>query len=343
MLPLRSPGRRSSDRRISGSGWLASALTNPAAAAAAVTTAAMTSGDVQPRTTPWDTANTISVTAQVISRAPRTSRRCAVRVGGFGVPEDGGGQGGGSQADRDVDQEHRAPAGELDQHAAEDLAGHEAYRGDRAVQADGTRALRPFGKAGGDERQRGGSDDGGARALEDPGGEQQRGVPGQSARQAGQRERDEADDEHAPPAEQVSGPAAEDEQAAERDRVPGDDPLHRVGGHVQLALDRGQRDVDDAEIQDDHERGDENESQLDGAVGRGFLGWGFWAGALGVGAFRLGAGAWGRRWPGLGGGGGGGAGVAVVGSRVSEGAVPDMIPIRYVTDRFVFQEGRTGR
>ena len=37
---------------------------------------------------------------------------------------------------------------------------------------------------------------------------------------------------------------------------------------------------------------------------------------------------------------GGGSGVAVVG-KVSEGAVPDMIPIRYVTDRFVFQEERT--
>jgi hypothetical protein len=29
--------------------------------------------------------------------------------------------------------------------------------------------------------------------------------------------------------------------------------------------------------------------------------------------------------------------------RVSEGAVPGMIPIRYVTDRFRFPEGRTGR
>ena len=205
VLPLRSPGRRRSDRRISGSGWLASALTNPAAAAAAVTTAAMTSGDVQPRTTPWDTANTIERdgTGDQQGAADIQAVRGARR--GFGLPEDGGGQGGGGQADRDVDQEHRAPAGELDQHAAEDLAGHEANRGDRTVQADGTRALRPFGKAGGDERQRGGSDDRGARALEDPGGEQQRGVPGQSASQAGQRERDEADDEHAPPAEQVSG------------------------------------------------------------------------------------------------------------------------------------------
>ena len=48
---------------MSGSGCLVSALTKAAVAAAAITTAAMTSGEVQPSTTPWDTANTMSVTA----------------------------------------------------------------------------------------------------------------------------------------------------------------------------------------------------------------------------------------------------------------------------------------
>jgi hypothetical protein len=59
-----------------------------------------------------------------------------------GGAEDDGGQGGGGQADRDVDQEHRAPAGELDQDAAEDLAGDEADGGDRTVQPDGPRTPR---------------------------------------------------------------------------------------------------------------------------------------------------------------------------------------------------------
>jgi hypothetical protein len=40
--------------------------------------------------------------------------------------EDGGGEGGGGQADGDVDFEYGAPAGELDQHAAQHLAGDEA-------------------------------------------------------------------------------------------------------------------------------------------------------------------------------------------------------------------------
>ena len=46
-----------------------------AVAAAAATMAAMTSGEVQPSTTPWDTAKTMRVTAPVISSAPRTSSR----------------------------------------------------------------------------------------------------------------------------------------------------------------------------------------------------------------------------------------------------------------------------
>ena len=60
---------------MSGSGCLVSALAKAAVAMAAITTAAMTSGEVQPSTPPWDTANTMSVTALVISNAPRRSSR----------------------------------------------------------------------------------------------------------------------------------------------------------------------------------------------------------------------------------------------------------------------------
>jgi hypothetical protein len=95
--------------------------------------------------------------------------------------------------------------------------------------------------------------------LGDARGDQQDFVLRQPARQTGQAERHQADNKHAPPAEQVGGPAAEDEQAGERDRVSGHHPLHRVGRHAELALDRGQCDVHDAEIEDDHERGDEDQ------------------------------------------------------------------------------------
>ena len=301
VVPSRSPLRCSSDRRMSGSGCLASALAKAAVAAAAITTAAMTSGEVQPSTTPLghgehderDRAGDQQRAAHVEPVPgprcwrPRSGRdRLTGRLRcGPGGAEDGRGQGGGDQADRDVDQEHRAPAGELHQHAAEHLAGDEADGGDRTVQADGASTLGAFGEAGGDERQRGRGDDGGARALHDARGDQQHWVLGQPAGQAGQRERDQARDEHAPPAEQVSGPAAEDEKAAERDGVSRHHPLHRIGGHMQFALNRGQRDVHDAEIEDDHERGDEDQGQLQRPA----------AGRAGVGRA---AAARRRRWPG---------------------------------------------
>ena len=83
--------------------------------------------------------------------------------------------------------------------------------------------------------------------------------------------------EHPAAAEQVGGPAAEDQQPAERDRVPGHHPLRRRGREAQLALDGGQRHVHDAEIQHDHERGDQDEGQrgaADGGGGGEGLAWG---------------------------------------------------------------------
>ena len=77
VLPLRRPGRCSRAGRISGSGWRVSARPKAAVATAAATAAAMTSGELQPSTTPWDTANTTSATAVVISSAPRRSSRCS--------------------------------------------------------------------------------------------------------------------------------------------------------------------------------------------------------------------------------------------------------------------------
>ena len=94
-----------------------------------------------------------------------------------------------------------------------------------------------------------------------PGGDQQGRVAGQAAGQRGGREREQAGHEHGPPAEQVGGPAAEDEQAAEGDGVAGDHPLHGGGRRVQLPADGRQRDVDDAEVQHDHERGHQNERE----------------------------------------------------------------------------------
>ena len=66
---------------------------------------------------------------------------------------------------------------------------------------------------------------------------------------------DQAGHEEPPAAEQVGQPAAEQEHAAEEDRVGGDHPLQALLAEVQVVLDRRQRDVHDRDIEHDHELG----------------------------------------------------------------------------------------
>jgi hypothetical protein len=76
------------------------------------------------------------------------------------------------------------------------------------------------------------------------------------------------------PAVHVGEPAAEQQEPAEGDRVGAHQPLQRRDGDVQAVLDRGQRDVDDREVQHDHELGHrEGEQQREpgpGRIRRGF-------------------------------------------------------------------------
>lgn len=67
------------------------------------------------------------------------------------LPQDMGGQQQGGQPHRNVHQEHRAPAEELHQHAAEHLAGDEADGRRRTVQAQCSGPARAFGETRGDE------------------------------------------------------------------------------------------------------------------------------------------------------------------------------------------------
>ena len=72
---------------------------------------------------------------------------------------------------------------------------------------------------------------------------------------------DEPGDEEPPPPEQVGQPAAEQEHAAEHDRVGGHHPLQALLAEVQVGLDRGQRDVHDRDVEDDHELGGDDHRQ----------------------------------------------------------------------------------
>ena len=89
----------------------------------------------------------------------------------------------------------------------------------------------------------------------------QRGLgPREPAEERADRERDQADHEDAAAAEQVRGPAAKQQEAAEDERVRGDDPLQVGLREAEIRLDRRKGDVHDRDVEHDHE--------LDGAEQR---------------------------------------------------------------------------
>src|SRR5207248_10485854 len=77
-----------------------------------------------------------------------------------------------------------------------------------------------------------------------------------------QAEDDDAEEEHAPAAEDVAQAAAGDEQDGEAQGVGVDGPFEAADRGVQVLLDRGQRDVHDRVVEHDHERSEEHTSEL---------------------------------------------------------------------------------
>jgi hypothetical protein len=73
-------------------------------------------------------------------------------------------------------------------------------------------------------------------------------------------EPNEAAHEDAPPAEDVGEAPAQQEEAAEDERVGADHPLEVLLGEAEVGLDRRERDVHDRDVEHDHE--------LDGAEQR---------------------------------------------------------------------------
>ena len=73
----------------------------------------------------------------------------------------------------------------------------------------------------------------------------------------------EAGEQHAAPAEEVAGSSTQDEQPTECQRVRSDHPLRRRRAYAELDAERGQRDVDDAEVEDDDQRRPEHDTQAE--------------------------------------------------------------------------------
>ncbi len=104
-----------------------------------------------------------------------------------------------------------------------------------------------------DQRQRGREHHRAAGALHGAGEVQRQRVPRQAACGRGQREHDQPGHEHAPAPEQVSQRAGRQQERGERERVGVDHPLQVGERGMQRALDVGQRDVDDRDVEQQHE------------------------------------------------------------------------------------------
>ena len=167
------------------------------------------------------------------------------------------------QAGGDVDEEDPRPAEGAGQRAAEQHAGCAAAARGGAPDTEREVALAALRERRGQDREGCRRQHRRAEPLERAEGDQRSLRPGEPVEQRTDREDHEACDEEPAAPEQVGEPAAEQERAAEEDRVGGDHPLQALLAEVQVGLDRGQCDVDDRNVQDDHELGgdDDRESE----------------------------------------------------------------------------------
>ena len=145
------------------------------------------------------------------------------------------------------------PADRLGQDAAGEQADRAAGGGDEAVDADRFRLLPRLREHGHDHPEDHRRGEGAADAGEEAAADQHRLVLGDGAEQRGGDEDREAGEEDAALAEQVAHSAGEQQQAAEGDQVGVDDPGQVALGEAEAFLDRGQGDVHDRRVEDDHQ------------------------------------------------------------------------------------------
>ena len=84
---------------------------------------------------------------------------------------------------------------------------------------------------------------------------------GDPAEERGEGEDAEPDREDAPPAEPVAERARGEQEGGEHQRVGVDDPLQAGEAGVEFPLDVGQGDVDDGDVEQQHERRDRDQDE----------------------------------------------------------------------------------
>ena len=159
------------------------------------------------------------------------------------------------RADRDVHEEDPRPAERTRQSAAEEHAGRRAATGDSTPDAEREVALASFLERRRQDRERGRREQRRPEPLCGAERDQRALGPREPVEERADREQRQAGHEQAPAAEQVGHAPTEEQDAAEEDRVGGDHPLEALLAEVEVGLDRRQRDVDDRDVEDDHELG----------------------------------------------------------------------------------------
>ncbi len=149
------------------------------------------------------------------------------------VGQAGPGRGQHGEAEQDREPQHRTPAPELGQHAAQHHPAAEAGRADGRVDAEGPVAGRTGREGLGEQGQGGRSRQGGADALGGTRAQQDGGVRRGCPDQRGHREQGHAGLEHPSPAQHIGQPAAHQQEAGEGDGVGGHHPLERGVGQIE--------------------------------------------------------------------------------------------------------------
>src|SRR5207247_9029402 len=136
------------------------------------------------------------------------------------------------------DEEDPLPAQRVREDPAEEDTGCRAEAADGAPHAEGDVALTALAESGGEDRERSWSDDRGAEPLERTGGDERRLRPGQAGEERSEREDDQAAEKDSLASEQVGGASAQEQKAAEDERIRADHPLQIRFRETEVDLDR---------------------------------------------------------------------------------------------------------
>ena len=174
------------------------------------------------------------------------------------------------QADWDVEVEDGFPPEPLGQHSADQRSDGDG----RAQRSPPDPECRPSIGAVEllrDQGQRGGEHHRPARALGPTSQVQEQRAPGQAAQRGGRGEDDQPEQEHALAPQAIGQRSRAEQEGGQGQRVGVDHPLQVREARLQRTLDRGQRDVDDRHVEQQHERAYADDAQrppLARAVGR---------------------------------------------------------------------------